>query len=52
MTYEAGSSHRGSGDAALRVLGETGPGAMLLVVVALGSGYGIFCPADAFTLRT
>jgi hypothetical protein len=39
-------------DAALRVLGETGPGSVLLVAMALGLAvYGIFCPADTLTRR-
>jgi Domain of Unknown Function (DUF1206) len=48
-----GDARRAGGlDAALRVLGETGPGSVLLVVVALGfAAYGIFCLADAFTRR-
>jgi hypothetical protein len=48
-----GDARRAGGlDAALRVLGETGPGTVLLVVVALGfAAYGTFCLADAFTRR-
>jgi hypothetical protein len=39
-------------DAALRALGETGLGASLLVVVAVGFGaYGLFCFVDAATRR-
>jgi len=39
-------------DAALRALGETGLGASLLVVVAVGfAAYGVFCMADAATRR-
>jgi Domain of Unknown Function (DUF1206) len=48
-----GDARRAGGlDAALRVLGETPLGFVLLVVVALGfAAYGIFCLADAFTRR-
>jgi hypothetical protein len=48
-----GDARRAGGlDAALRVLGETRLGFVLLVVVALGfAAYGIFCLADAFTRR-
>jgi hypothetical protein len=39
-------------DAALRALGETGPGETLLIVIALGfAAYGIYCLADAATRR-
>lgn len=39
-------------DAALRALGETGPGEALLIVIALGfAAYGIYCLADAATRR-
>ncbi|MHA6797184.1 DUF1206 domain-containing protein [Pseudonocardia bannensis] len=39
-------------DAALRALGETGPGSSLLVVVAAGfAAFGLFCFADAATRR-
>jgi hypothetical protein len=48
----ADARRAGGLDAALRVLGQTGPGAALLVVVALGfAAYGIFCLADAVTRR-
>jgi Domain of Unknown Function (DUF1206) len=48
-----GDARRAGGlDAALRVLGETPLGFVLLVVVALRfAAYGIFCLADAFTRR-
>jgi hypothetical protein len=39
-------------DAALRALGQTGPGETLLIVIALGfAAYGIYCLADAATRR-
>lgn len=39
-------------DAALRTLGETGPGSALLLVVVVGfAAYGVFCVADAATRR-
>jgi Domain of Unknown Function (DUF1206) len=39
-------------DAALRALGDTGPGTALLIVVALGfAAYGVYCVADAATRR-
>jgi hypothetical protein len=48
-----GNARRAGGlDAALRLLGDTGPGSVLLVVVALGlTAYGIFCLVDAPTRR-
>ncbi|HXV93947.1 MAG TPA: DUF1206 domain-containing protein [Pseudonocardia sp.] len=48
-----GDPRRAGGlDAALRALGETGPGSALLVVVATGfAAYGVFCVADAATRR-
>ena len=48
----ADARRAGGLDAALRLVGETGPGAVLLVVVAVGfAAYGIFCLADALTRR-
>jgi len=49
----SGNARRAGGlDAALRLLGDTGPGSVLLVVVALGlTAYGIFCLVDARTRR-
>lgn len=39
-------------DAALRAVGESGPGSWLLVVVAAGfAAYGVFCVVDAATRR-
>ena len=48
-----GDARRAGGlDAAPRLLGDTGPGSVLLVVVALGfTAYGIFCLVDALTRR-
>jgi hypothetical protein len=48
----ADARRAGGLDAALRVLGDTGPGVVLLVVVAVGfAAYGTFCLADALTRR-
>ncbi len=48
----ADPNRAGGLDSALRALGATGPGAALLIVVAVGfAAYGLFCVADAATRR-
>jgi hypothetical protein len=49
----SGNARRAGGlDAALHLVGDTGPGSVGLVVVALGlTAYGIFCLVDALTRR-
>ena len=48
----ANARRAGGLDAALRLLGDTGPGLVLLVVGTVGfAAYGIFCLADAVSRR-